>query len=439
MLRFSFLLLLLIIGSTSFNMFADDEQLIKEVYVSDNDANYRYTYLYNEGGQKRLETKYLQSGSEWNPLSQIEWVFSNNNCVKHIEREWLNANWTDSYLIDFNYTNAVLTSEVHSKNLTPLYKKEFTYSGNLVNKKSEYSYVANNWISTSNTEYSYSSTEKPTIISQSIYNLSTQALIEESVFKYSYNDNDLLDSLLIQQEKTSDSFKNSELSTFLYDEERNLKLHRVQTWDSVGSMWTNSQKIEFEYDQTGKTISETYQKWDSQFWKNDLRYDYVYNTIGQLLQRNTSQSIFQEWRNINSVTYSDFEKGKACYIESKYAFWGGQTDELISTYIPYFFNDEITTKKGKTIRLSYLTTGTGLPTSVVFQTYPNPSDGIFYFDTQKHIVYSWSIIDLKGRVLKTQVQDQYSGVIDLTDLQKGIYILKVKTDVGELHEKLFKK
>jgi hypothetical protein len=70
--------------------------------------------------------------------------------------------------------------------------------------------------------------------------------------------------------------------------------------------------------------------------------------------------------------------------------------------------------------------------------YPNPSDGIYYINTQEYGVQSWVIADLDGRTLKNHVQSISSGVIDITDLPKGIYILKVITQTGQFTQKLIK-
>jgi len=70
--------------------------------------------------------------------------------------------------------------------------------------------------------------------------------------------------------------------------------------------------------------------------------------------------------------------------------------------------------------------------------YPNPSVGIFYINTQKYTLKSWIVTDMNGQVLKSQVQDYQSGVIDLTDLPKGIYILRATTTNEQMIQKLIK-
>ncbi|MDR1585553.1 MAG: hypothetical protein LBS07_05210, partial [Prevotellaceae bacterium] len=401
MKRLSFLLLIFIWANASSILFADSVQLVTEMYIYDHDANYRYTYLYNQN-QKRLETKYIQSATDWIPLTQTEWWFEDNLCAKHIEREWKNDAWNNSYLIEFEYEGENIKSEIHSNSVL-LSKTEFDYSGSLLNQKSGYTYLNSVWILNSRSEYSYSGTGKPTGVHQNIYDTSTGELLQQFLFTYTYNNRDLAEEILWQEKNASGSLINRKLTRYQYLPEKDLiKSQRVRTWDTIASTWENSQKIDYEYDPADNLLGETYQRWESQFWKNDLRYDYHYNNLGQLVQKTTSKNMYQEWRNIFSVNYSNFKNGNPGFMEAQYDFWGGETGELSSTYIPFMFNDEALIKRGKTIELSYLTTGMDVSTSVEFQTYPNPSYGIFYFDTQQFKVQSWTVLDLNGRILKSQ-------------------------------------
>jgi len=70
--------------------------------------------------------------------------------------------------------------------------------------------------------------------------------------------------------------------------------------------------------------------------------------------------------------------------------------------------------------------------------YPNPSDGIFYINTRKYIIKSWTVTDLSGQMIKSQIQSFLSGVIDITDVPKGIYILHVSTTDEQFIQKLIK-
>ena len=69
-----------------------------------------------------------------------------------------------------------------------------------------------------------------------------------------------------------------------------------------------------------------------------------------------------------------------------------------------------------------------------FAVYPNPSTGIFTFLTEEAI--DVTVIDITGKTVHTAKAINNGGSIDLSALQTGMYIAKIKGDSGERIEKL---
>ncbi|WP_127845978.1 BspA family leucine-rich repeat surface protein [Psychroflexus aestuariivivens] len=68
--------------------------------------------------------------------------------------------------------------------------------------------------------------------------------------------------------------------------------------------------------------------------------------------------------------------------------------------------------------------------------YPNPVENMLHFDWSSHLnVESISLYDLNGKLIKTFENQK---VLDVSQIENGIYILKVKTDKGSFHEKVIK-
>jgi len=57
---------------------------------------------------------------------------------------------------------------------------------------------------------------------------------------------------------------------------------------------------------------------------------------------------------------------------------------------------------------------------------------------KKHEILSWSVYDLKGQLIRSHVQRYNTGVVDITEQQNGIYILRVETTMGYQQQKLIK-
>ena len=437
------LFLILFFCNTAYSFLCAEEQLITNVYIHDNDTNYRYSYIYNQG-QMRVELKYFRLATNWVLFSQTEWIFENNLCVKHIEQEYKNHKWENTYLIEYTYKNERIISEKHfvyvSEVATPVRLIDYAYSPlSLLHRKTIYSYSGSQEIMVEQNDYTYTDSNNLQSATQTLFDTDMTAA-HQYIFTYTYNSRNQTDSVLLQERVLSEDIENKKLTTCQYVSGSNLiRFQRNQQWDSERKEWINTQKLHYEY-ADNRLIRETYQKWDAQFWRDELRYDYIYDSYGSITAKTTSKSIYQQWRNVMSITYSDFQQTQPCYMEAKYDFWGGNMGEYVSTYIPFTFNNEIVIKKAKTIEISYqpdkLTSNDSILT---FNVYPNPSDGIFYFDIQKYDISSWSVYDTNGRMLKNQTQPQMSGIINLTDLRSGVYILKANAGKGEIYRKLIKR
>ncbi|MBC7641622.1 MAG: T9SS type A sorting domain-containing protein [Flavobacterium sp.] len=66
--------------------------------------------------------------------------------------------------------------------------------------------------------------------------------------------------------------------------------------------------------------------------------------------------------------------------------------------------------------------------------FPNPSTGIVKINTQETV--SLSVIDVLGKVVYTNNQVDYATNIDLINLQKGVYLVKVIGENAYSTEKL---
>jgi len=426
---------------------ATENQLITELKVVDNDTTFRYLYVYDDSGNKVVETKYYQKDSTWIRKSLNEWIYNGKNCVTQNERTWSADGWLMKYTIDYGYENNQMNSETHKiyNNGTATLLKSIIYqyiSGKLATKK-EFAWQSNLWVLSDEMGFTYLNNGKTDSITTSTFQSGQLTGRLLSTFSYS-PDGTLVSELL--QVNVNNNWVNTGLTNWFYKPNTLLITSiRNKKWIPDTSTWENTQLLDYQYNDHSDLICETYQRWKTMFWENDLRYDYQYDNNNVLLKKTVSKPIYQDWRSLVSIVYSDFSMNKANTVESKYEFWGGATGALTTSFIPFVFNTDMTIQRGSRIHISYVpVSDISVITPVITSSlkyipvYPNPSDGIYYIDTQKYAIQSWVVTDLKGQVVKKQVQSFASGVIDLTDFPKGIYVLQVKTAEEQLIQKLIK-
>lgn len=86
----------------------------------------------------------------------------------------------------------------------------------------------------------------------------------------------------------------------------------------------------------------------------------------------------------------------------------------------------------------------GVLNSVTFEKigaklYPNPTNGILTIEMEEFNNISTRILDLNGRVLKTQTVNNFQTNFDVTQFSNGIYLLEITSDKGRAVQKFIKK
>jgi len=258
---------------------------------------------------------------------------------------------------------------------------------------------------------------------------------------FEYNAFGKLKSQLLQERNNSELWQNTQMFLWYYLHDTNLiASQRSKIWDSTNGKWENKDLLVNIYNIDNKLIEEISYFWKSMFWAYDVKYEYKYDEAGLLLSKSLSLPIYNKWRNTTVINYTNTLNSKEQKIESVFGFWGGNEGEYVSTFTPYMFNNELVIQKAMKINVLYTdkTTDFDKNKQNLIRIFPNPSDGIFYFDTQKHNVKSWVLYNAQGSIVKEMNTLNYSGVIDITPLPKGIYILKAKTQNEILSQKLYK-
>ncbi len=446
-IRISFLLffaIILFLPRTTFS--AVNDQLITELLVTDNDTTYRYLYFYDSNGNKVLETKYLRQTESWSRLSQSEWFYQGTKCTLQREKIWKDFSWEISYEISYDYNNGNLTNELHKvyNNNVPntVRKIDYSYTGSRPAQKQMYSMHNSSWLLDQQVSFKYNGGDKLDSLLTDVYEngiISTQYLLVNSYG----NSGNLQNQVTKQKAPAATTWLNRDSISYVYKSGNNsLISQRNKIWNVKNANWENSQMVDYDYDSSNKLLSEDYKTWEVMFWKNNLRYEYSYDQQ-RLLKKSLLMPIYNQWRSLISIDYSDFDGNKANHVESRFDFWGGVTGEFTTSFIPYLFNDVPTVQKADMLQLNYLpvTDTTSLVEFTIkeqFPVYPNPSYGVYYIDTQSYDVKSWTLLDMEGRELKRFDSEYKTGVIDITEFSSGIYVLKVNCGNKQITQKLIK-
>ncbi|QYJ69277.1 TlpA family protein disulfide reductase [Flavobacterium litorale] len=105
--------------------------------------------------------------------------------------------------------------------------------------------------------------------------------------------------------------------------------------------------------------------------------------------------------------------------------------EVVASYLVRNFGTEV--KFGAAFTTNGVLSTPAIETSR-FSVYPNPSNGIFNFETQETIAVT--VMDLTGKVVYSAKEINNGDVMNLSNLQSGMYIAKIVGATAERTEKL---
>lgn len=446
--KFKILIILLITFFNYENSFSTDwKNLVSEIILTDKDTTFRINYLYDDKQNIVLESKAFMQYGTWKNLHQTEFYFSNNIITKQLDRIWSENNWEDNHCIDFVKQNDELieSSSRYKNGLKTEYKQIVsTLRNNLLIQKKELLRINQTWIPQYSFDYEYENNQ----LKHTYYKYLTSNSLGTS-FKNTntYNEDGTLKSVLEEIENNEQRFLPVRLSTWYYEPAMKLlSSQRSKIWKSSRSAWENEAMTTYDYNANKQLISEIFFYWKIMYWEKTANFGYKYNAQNELISKEQNEPIYNQWRNTITINYKPLDNDNTQFIESTLGFWGGKQGSLVSSYIPYSFNNEIVINKAKQIKV-ISTLYNGLNTiqdkqnavDKIITIYPNPSDGIFYYSTSDYKVNSWSVFTANGVKIKQNETGVVSGVIDLTNTPRGVYFFVANTSEKVLVQKLIKK
>lgn len=413
------------------NVFSAGDQLITELKIFQNDTTFRHHIIYSNKN-KVLETVSFQlvsDDSKWTNFKQTEWIYNGNFCESRIDRQWMQNSWTNIYRVDFgqsgNESTEIRSSAITTGDLEPVYKKSIQTINDSVTTTKEYFYKSTDWslFSENTVKYRQGKLYKSDF---TYYQNSSVILLLSNV--YSYNSIGKLSEMLTKQtENVEDTLKNYRLTNWYYKTGDTLLIYqKTREWDDV-SGWVNLQSQEYTYADNRLIQEEIDYSWNVIYWLPVSRCTYDYDSDGDLAAKHFSESIYNKWRNTLSINVTNDEANKKQTLTSQYDFWGGEDGELVDAYIPVVINENTFLYYAKKIEMTYVVYTNSIDDQTYFvKVYPNPTTGSLYIQLPSGDLQQVTVTDLNGRTIKTIYYPEKTGMLDVSELSQGIYLLRIK-------------
>ena len=348
-------------------------------------------YQYDANGNLTERNNTYWNGSSYENSDKGDYSYdTNGNRTQDIEQYWNSTSWENSYKSNFTYNANNLVTEV----------LDYTWDGSqwVLDTKNTATYLTNNKL--------------------------------DKFFSFDWDGSQWIDS-----ERATVSYNSNQLETIIYE-----------IWD--GSQWVLDEKDTYIINSTSGKIEELlYQSWDGSSWQNEDKYTYILDASNNRV----------------TETYSYYDTNSTSWILSNKEDYTYDTSKLMSSihnpfndfYYNLGFEDFPYTNKvleqlereynsGWEIsgRIRYSYSDSPLSTNefnyLDLSIYPNPTNDIINIKLNSYENISATIYDINGRLMLEQKLSSVVSTINISNLNTGVYLLKINTENKTVTKRILK-
>jgi hypothetical protein len=406
-------------------------QFIDSVYMwrwdstnADWDLDYKYSVVEYDANYNALsELGQVWDGSAWVYSDRAFQSYDNkNNPLSEVWQIWTGTDWENDQKGSYEYdaNNNILTELVQ-------YGDGDTWVNSMLIKKTwdensnQTSYLHQNWNGTDWENYwqeTYTYDAKNNMTSATRQDWIDNQWVDYVQDTYVYDNNNLVSS--VNQVDNGAELVTSEV-TYLYDAGNKLVSDSTYTW---GNSWDYVRLGTYTYDSFGNLINWLSQSKNGDDLENIARALFTYDAAN-----NNTSAIRQDWKD-NSWVNLDF---------NRYSF--NEYNLLTSDSYKYWNSSGTRVMDGDSSAYYYHDAATGINeierAKENICIYPNPNSGKFTV-TSNSIIQSIVIFNINGKLIYSDSGfiQQKQKEIDLSNYDKGVYLLKIQTGTGIETKKL---
>jgi hypothetical protein len=408
-------------------------QLMDSVYMwrwDTNGTDWALDYKYSVEQFDANDNPLAELGQNWDGSA---WVFSDrtfytyddkNNPLNEVWHIWTGTDWENDQRGSYEYdaNNNLLTELVEygdGDNWVNSMLITNTYDAN--NNKT--SYLHQNWNGNEWENYwqeTYTYDVKNNITSEIHQDWIDNQWVDNGQNTYVYDVNNNLISSLTQVDNGAE-LVTSEV-TYFYDAGNRLVSDSAYTW---GNSWDYIHLRTYTYDSFGNLINWLSQSKNGENLENLARAIFTYDAAN-----NETSAFRQDWKD-NSWVNFDFDSHSFneynLLTSDTYRYWNSSgTKVMDGDSLAYYYHDAVTgLNEIERARENICI-------------YPNPNRGKFILTSNSNI-QSIVIFNINGKLIYSDsgLILQMQKEIDLSNYDKGVYLLKIQTITGVETKKLF--
>lgn len=273
------------------------------------------------------------------------------------------------------------------------------------------------WTNVFKTLYTYNEEKKVLSETLQMWLVIAWADIAKTVYTY---ENGLLTRQVTQiSNMQSPELVNSEQITYTYNSDGTEKDNITQTWNE--GQWENATRNQNTYDASKQLTMILGERWENEAWVNESRTTNTYNESGSLTQSVEQTYTENAWVNSSNTLHSYNTTGELDNIV--FQLWN-PTLSRWENLLRYVYK--------------YSPTGINPIELAGLAAFPNPFADRLTIQSSLQGEYGIEIINSMGQVIKSLKTQENLLNLDLKELQRGLYFIKVKMGPNEKSIKVLK-
>ncbi|MEI7724476.1 MAG: T9SS type A sorting domain-containing protein [Bacteroidota bacterium] len=353
--------------------------------------------VYDPGKNLTSDITQKWNGLIWENLAKYTATYdASNNLTSELNQSWNGAGWdytwkyTHTYDANNNWTSD-LGQSWNGNGWENSWQCIYTYdaSNNMTSNLSQ-NWGAGGWENSSLYTYLYDAANNQIYGLGQNWNVTTWDNYIQFTYTYDVNNNQ---TGYYNELWNGNSWDNFSLCAYTYDSNNNRTTGTVQYWD--GFEWINTWHFNDYYDASNNLTLESGQLWSGSDWVNSWQCNYTYDT--------------------NNLTKSE-----------SYLQFDVTGTEITSGDSTWYYIDHA-------VGIAELITHNGYS-----EVHPNPNGGKFIITSMNDVI-AIEIYNLSGQLVYSDfnINQRTSKEIDLSNLGKGMYIVKTHTGTKNHTEKVF--
>ena len=234
-----------------------------------------------------------------------------------------------------------------------------------------------------------------------------------SLQSFTYDDNGyLINNLQQSWDVDLNSWKNSGQINYTNNSNGTVQQYIVQNWDTNSSSWNNSQRATYTYAFGTSYQTIIYETWSNNDWKNSLKQIFTYDDNSFLI------NILQQSWNTNSGSWND--SGQINYTNN--------SDGTVQQYIIQNWDTNSSSwNNSQRVTYSYNNTNaTFTINEMEVLIFPNPTSEFITIRLTQSGITKISLINLQGQKIFSLIENSQEFIIPVYNYLEGTYFVKIE-------------